>query len=92
MKPYLISAVFAVVVVILFLIFSHKSYIKAQQAAEKTAPPKKATSVKGIRVFMSVAVFVLAFNIVCLPLVLGFDFVSAQSRYYDILETNMILL
>lgn len=84
MEPYLISAVFAVVVVILFLIFSHKSYIKVKQAAEKTAPPKKAASVKGIRAFMSVAVFVLAFNIVCLPLVLGFDFVSAQSRYYDI--------
>ncbi|HIY33866.1 MAG TPA: hypothetical protein IAA24_01895 [Candidatus Eubacterium faecigallinarum] len=84
MEPYLISAVFAVVVVILFLIFSHKSYIKVKQAAEKTAPPKKAASVKGVRAFMSVAVFVLAFNIVCLPLVLGFDFVSAQSRYYDI--------
>lgn len=84
MKPYLISAAFAVVVVILFLIFSHKSYIKVKQATEKTAPPKKAASVKTLRVLMTAAVFVLSFNIVCLPLVLGFDLVNSQSRYYDI--------
>lgn len=84
MKPYLISAAFAVAVVVIFLVISHKSYIKAKQTAEKTAPPKKAASVKTLRVLMTAAVFVLSFNIVCLPLVLGFDFVSSQSRYYDI--------